>query len=342
MNLFSWVKAFFLNEDKLRYMRLFVCGCLLVVVFAIVYPYFLKWYTDASAIAEMGQYGDVYGGLNTLFTGLAFVGLVVTILLQRQEMKETREEFEEQTKQFEEQTRLLNEQIEEQKRATEIQVHTALDSQNREELFKRLEMIQRFAQELEVDNAYAEFLAGEWTRVCPKVYRGETAFTALFIMYSDFLAALNSDGNFTSLARMQLKEEQTTMYAALNKLNSWLYSVTDFLRDVPAYFSHRPEVIGVYYRLLFNSMSKNSRSVLLMHAGTTVGRETVQIAVDKKYLLEDNVLPIQVDDCAKILLFKYMNKDVNLDDARAAWKQYLVNSDKKFVMYEYNPRRRNR
>lgn len=91
MNKRVWPITLFFHGDKLRYMRLFVFGCLLVFVFAFVYPYLLKWYTKAPAIAKMGQYGDVYGGLNTLFTGLAFIGLVVTILLQRQEMKETRE-----------------------------------------------------------------------------------------------------------------------------------------------------------------------------------------------------------------------------------------------------------
>lgn len=45
----------------------------------------------------MGPYGDVYGGLNTLFTGCAFVGLIITIFLQHQEMRETRKEFEQQT-----------------------------------------------------------------------------------------------------------------------------------------------------------------------------------------------------------------------------------------------------
>lgn len=40
-----------------------------------------------------GQYGDSFGALNTLFTGLAFAGLIVTILLQRQELKAQHKEF---------------------------------------------------------------------------------------------------------------------------------------------------------------------------------------------------------------------------------------------------------
>lgn len=91
-------------------MRLFVAGCILIALFAWVYPYILCWYTGKPAISEMGQYGDVYGGLNTLFTGCAFVGLVITILQQRQEMRETREEFMAQTRQFRVQSEIMTKQ----------------------------------------------------------------------------------------------------------------------------------------------------------------------------------------------------------------------------------------
>lgn len=37
-------------------------------------------------IAERGQFGDAFGALNTLFTGLAFIGVVYTMFLQREEL----------------------------------------------------------------------------------------------------------------------------------------------------------------------------------------------------------------------------------------------------------------
>jgi len=40
-----------------------------------------------------GQFGDSYGALNTLFSGLAFAGVVIAILLQRNELKLQREEL---------------------------------------------------------------------------------------------------------------------------------------------------------------------------------------------------------------------------------------------------------
>ena len=52
-------------------------GCA-VVVFAVWGAY---WFSNLGIIdsSERGQFGDKFGGLNTLFTGLAFVGLIATL-----------------------------------------------------------------------------------------------------------------------------------------------------------------------------------------------------------------------------------------------------------------------
>ncbi len=42
---------------------------------------------------ERGQFGDLFGSVNALFSGLAFVGLIYAILLQRQELSLQRAEL---------------------------------------------------------------------------------------------------------------------------------------------------------------------------------------------------------------------------------------------------------
>lgn len=49
---------------------------------------------------DRGTFGDMFGGVNALFSGLAFLGIIITILLQskelslqRQELKDTRDEL---------------------------------------------------------------------------------------------------------------------------------------------------------------------------------------------------------------------------------------------------------
>ena len=53
--------------------------------------------TQLQALGEKyGTFGDTYGALNTLFSGLAFAILIITMLMQRQELKAQREELAEQ------------------------------------------------------------------------------------------------------------------------------------------------------------------------------------------------------------------------------------------------------
>jgi hypothetical protein len=47
---------------------------------------------------NIGVFGDKFGAVNALFSGLAFAGIIITIWLQREDLKETRKEMEEQRK----------------------------------------------------------------------------------------------------------------------------------------------------------------------------------------------------------------------------------------------------
>lgn len=51
-----------------------------------------------------GEFGDAFGALNTLFTGLAFIGLLISIRLQSIELKETRKEIKIQAEELKKQT----------------------------------------------------------------------------------------------------------------------------------------------------------------------------------------------------------------------------------------------
>ena len=42
----------------------------------------------------IGEFGDMFGAVNALFSGLAFAGLIITLILQRQELELQREELE--------------------------------------------------------------------------------------------------------------------------------------------------------------------------------------------------------------------------------------------------------
>ena len=77
----------------------------------------LSWWLLASTIGnseKQGQFGDQFGAVNALFSGLAFAGLIFTIILQkkelalqREELTETRAELKGQKEQLEEQNKTL-------------------------------------------------------------------------------------------------------------------------------------------------------------------------------------------------------------------------------------------
>jgi hypothetical protein len=70
---------------------------LTVIGLFLIYQYLMFGFDYSELInlktEKKGQYGDSFGALNTLFTGLAFAGLIVTILLQRQELRAQHKEF---------------------------------------------------------------------------------------------------------------------------------------------------------------------------------------------------------------------------------------------------------
>jgi len=60
--------------------------------------------------AVRGQFGDMFGSINALFSGLAFVGVIVAILLQKEELEEQRNELRETRKEFKIQNETLKQQ----------------------------------------------------------------------------------------------------------------------------------------------------------------------------------------------------------------------------------------
>jgi hypothetical protein len=60
------------------------------------YASFMLWVTrniELTTVDKLGVFGDSFGVTTSLFSGLAFAGLILTILLQREELRESREIF---------------------------------------------------------------------------------------------------------------------------------------------------------------------------------------------------------------------------------------------------------
>ena len=82
-----------MNESKLDNWVTRISILLIIIFLWIGCWYLLLTNTYLSGYTERGQFGDMFGVINSLFSGLAFGGIIYTILLQREELKAQREEL---------------------------------------------------------------------------------------------------------------------------------------------------------------------------------------------------------------------------------------------------------
>lgn len=85
-------KSFWKGQNgKLRYGRITLISTSIIVML-----WLASWggvnllYDDSAA---RGTFGDMFGAVNALFSGLAFSGLIITLVLQREELELQRAEL---------------------------------------------------------------------------------------------------------------------------------------------------------------------------------------------------------------------------------------------------------
>lgn len=91
------------NEDNKNYLLIFAIIGLAIISFVILYGVILKFWPDAD-VNFTGPFGDSFGPLTSLFSGLAFCGIIVTIIMQREELRLQRREVERSTQVLRDQT----------------------------------------------------------------------------------------------------------------------------------------------------------------------------------------------------------------------------------------------
>lgn len=107
---------------------------------------------------KYGTYGDSYGSLNTLFSGLAFAVLIISLFMQRQELRAQREELEAQRNEIQESNAIADAQrniaekqrliTEQQAELNKQQIHDAKVQNYYSQLFKFLDEKQRKINEM--------------------------------------------------------------------------------------------------------------------------------------------------------------------------------------------------
>ncbi len=73
--------------------KIFIAMIVLIIVVLVGAYYLIPYIVKDGLPSSLGLFGDQFGAVNALFSGLAFAGLIYTILLQKEELKAQREEL---------------------------------------------------------------------------------------------------------------------------------------------------------------------------------------------------------------------------------------------------------
>jgi len=99
---------------------------------------------------DRGQYGDMFGAVNSLFSGLAFAALIVTLLMQKKELEDNRLE--------------LKRSADAQKKNATLLALTTLLSEYNEQLDRRVKDLTDASEHAEHNEAYIEGMTKEATK----------------------------------------------------------------------------------------------------------------------------------------------------------------------------------
>lgn len=191
---------------------------------------------------EPNEFGDMFGFLSCLFSGLAFAGLIVTIRqqkedleLQRQELKRANNEAAEQTEQFEEQTKQLREQLE-----------LARSSQIKDDFYRRLTLLKQ--QESEIVYRWKEYKWNSSEQVGCKV----TGFEAIEKYYANILQRPLHINN---------KSWLDSHPCSCEAFRVWMRSFFTLVTDIMTFYKNE-EQRQFYIRILIESTSIPMRGIL--------------------------------------------------------------------------------
>jgi hypothetical protein len=105
-----------------KYIIIFLSLCFSLLV--IIQAYYLYIVDNFQITNKASDYGDSFGALNSVFSGLAFAGVIVTVLIQMEELRASREELRKAAEAQNESSKTLNEQLRVAKLSSNMEILT--------------------------------------------------------------------------------------------------------------------------------------------------------------------------------------------------------------------------
>jgi len=178
-----------------------------------------------------GQFGDAFGALNTLFSGLAFVGLIIAIFLQREDLKIQSEAFKKQTEEVKLQNDVLDLQRQELADTRGVLEQQREQFQAQSDIMSRQAFENTFFQLLNLHHEIVNAMSSSGIHDKGRAY--------FYYLYNNELRS--------TFSRANTKLNNHSVLAIIEQGYDWFYS------------SHQTRV-GHYFRNLYNIVKfvKNS------------------------------------------------------------------------------------
>lgn len=307
------------TEEKIKFFDKLWPWVTIIFVAQIAYWYFVISHFHNSGEASQnwanaGTFGDLFGGLTCLFSGLAFAGLIVTIRqqsreirLQIDEQESTRLEFEKQTEQFTEQNKLYK-----------IQGYQA-DIYRRIELLKDLEKEVIFYKSNRIVTHEGETIREDSI----KIFQGGAAITAMGLSLMEHQRVLFANKQPTKGDLVLIDDFANDMLMAYVSLQPLLLNFGDVLRDIKNYFIDSPDDMLRYFRMVINVFNIHMKTLVCLYKGFDIDASLVNILVEKGYIPKSALDSIIVQDKPRFILANLMMKNISAEQARKQWEELL-------------------
>lgn len=156
----------------------FLWAVLVIVAVQISVPVALWYFIGDSE--KQGQFGDMFGVANSLFSGLAFAGLIYTILLQRRELQLQREEL-----------KMTREQLRRSAAAQEASEKALAEQAKAMRVTAELATIEtllsEYRREMDILNGFSRSFGDKTERMTLLEGRGNTLYKRLDFLYQELI-----------------------------------------------------------------------------------------------------------------------------------------------------------
>lgn len=242
---------------KARKLGLFLIGGVLfsVTIYAVVILY-LTWPITIFSVEKSGAFGDSFGLLTSLFSGLAFAGLILTIVMQKEELALQREELS-----------LTRKELTGQKEELKIQNLTMKQQQFENTFFQMLSLHNEILKSIDIDASN-------------NVYSGRDAFSYTYGRFNKYFCRKQNTDSLDAI-----NEVYINFYVGVeNELGHYFRNLFNIIK-----FVDKSDVQDkkLYTNLIRAQLSSYELALIFFNCLSEMGRDKFKPLIEKYCLLKN-------------------------------------------------------